>query len=80
LITRTEFPLELFYPIKDNPQYELLICVGLEESKGLFWVETTILFKESKKIFKVLGKKFNLETVGDAKSFGLKLYSDFVRN
>ena len=57
-----------------------MILVGLEENKSLFWVESTILLKESKKIFKVLGKKFNLESIGDAKSFGLKLYSDFVRD
>ncbi len=78
--TSIEYPLEFFYPIKNNPQYELKICIGIEESKGLYWVESIILLKESKKIFKVLGKKFNINTIGDAKSFGLKLYSDFVRD
>ena len=73
-----ELPADFYYPIKDNDQLHLKVSIGFEENKNFFWVESTIVFKQTNKIFKSLGKKYNLIEFNTAKSFGLKMYNDFI--
>jgi hypothetical protein len=74
----SEFPKEYFYQIKNNGDLEVSVVVGYDEFKFSYWVECNLLIKSSRKIFKGLGKKFNLQDEEYALSEGLRIYRNFL--
>jgi len=73
-----EFPKEYFFQIQENRDLEVVIIVGFENFKALYWVECNLLVKQSRKIFRVLGKKFNIPDEEFALSEGMRIYRDFL--
>jgi len=80
VIESSFYPKEYLYSIEKNRDLELLLSVGLNEEDNTFWVEALIVFHSSKKIFKSIGKKYNLHDERFAVSEGLRMYRSFLNS
>jgi hypothetical protein len=73
-----DFPKEYFYQIEGNTDLEVCILVGFDAFKSTFWVECNLTLKETKKILRYLGKKFNIPDEQFALSEGMRFYRSFL--
>ena len=73
------FPKEYLIPIENNDDLKVCVEVGIDEFKEKYWVECVVLSVENRKIFRVIGKKFNLPDEEFAYSEGLRMYRAFLR-
>ena len=73
-----DYPREYFLSITGNTDLEVSIIIGFEEYKSSYWVECNLLMRENRKIFRFLGKKFNIQDEDLAYSEGVKIYRDFL--
>lgn len=72
------YPKEYYFPIKNSDDLELSVIVGRDFVKSTFWVECYLLVKESRKIFRVIGKKYNLSDEDFALSEGMRMYRSYL--
>lgn len=68
----TDFPVEKFYPIKDNSDLLIRLTVGVHLKT--YWVEVDLVAAEGQKIIHHFGLKQNLDSYFDAIQSGLHLY------
>ena len=73
----TTYPKEVVYPIEGKGDLELSLTVGKSIQTDSFWVESLIIFSESKKIFKTLGRKYQISDEYSAISEGLRAFRTF---
>jgi len=73
----SKYPKEVFYSIEGTEALELSVTIGKNIESKSFWVESLILFKETKKIFKNLGRKYDISDEESALSEGLRTFRSF---
>ncbi len=73
----SNYPKEVLYSIEGTEALELSLTIGKNIESESFWVESLILFKETKKIFKNLGRKYEISDEESALSEGLRTFRLF---
>ena len=75
---KKEYPKEYFFPIENNHELELSVVIGRDFVNSSFWVESMLLIKGSRKIFRIIGKKYDLSDEDFALSEGMRMYRSFI--
>lgn len=64
---KVEFPFELFIPIQDQEEYLARVVIMCNQEMTKFNADLDVVYSESKKIFKHIGRLYDLPSFNDAR-------------